>query len=180
MATPALMTVEEFAQMETAETEAYELVDGVLVALPSPNFLHNVIRGRLEKLILIYFDQNPIGGAVGEMDCRISRTVVRRPDLSIFLGDGWKNIKSNSVPIPYPPDIAVEVLSVSQHAGAMNRKIRDYFSAGSREVWVLDPENGEATLRTKSEARIIEGSDLLESPLLPGFSVSVASLLASR
>jgi len=142
--------------------------------------LDNIIRGRLEQLVLNYLNQNPIGVAVAEMDCRISRTVVRRPDLSIFLGDGWKNLKPNMVPLPYPPDIAVEVLSASQHAGALARKIRDYFSAGSQEVWILDPENGEVTVRTKSKARIIEGTDLLETPLLPGFSVAVATLLADR
>jgi len=174
------MSVEEFAQMETAETEAYELVDGVLVALSSPTPLHNIIRGRLEKLILIYFDQNPIGYAISETDSRLGRRTVRRPDLSIFLGDRWKNLNLTIIPIPLAPDIAVEVLSMSEHAGALARKIRDYFSAGSREVWVLDPENGEVTVRIKSEARIIEGTDILETPLLPGFSVSVATLLGDR
>jgi len=57
MATPALRTVEEFAQMETAETEAYELVDGVLLPLPSCTPWHNIIRDRLNSLILNYVDQ---------------------------------------------------------------------------------------------------------------------------
>jgi hypothetical protein len=35
MATKALMTVEEFVQMSTADTESYELVDGEPVLLPS-------------------------------------------------------------------------------------------------------------------------------------------------
>jgi Uma2 family endonuclease len=180
MATPALMTVEEFAQMETADTEAYELVDGVLVALPSPTPLHSVIRGRLEHLILSYLEQNPIGGAISETDSRLGRRTVRRPDLSIFLGDSWKNLDLTIIPIQFAPDIAVEVLSPSEHSQAFTRKIRDYLAAGSREVWVLDHANGEVTVRTKSGVRIIEGNDLLETPLLPGFSVSVAALLAER
>jgi Uma2 family endonuclease len=35
MSTKTLMTVEEFAQMHTAETEDYELVDGELIPLPT-------------------------------------------------------------------------------------------------------------------------------------------------
>ena len=35
MATTALMTAEQFAQMSTAENEAYELVDGELIPLSS-------------------------------------------------------------------------------------------------------------------------------------------------
>jgi hypothetical protein len=34
MATKALMTVEQFANMKTADNEAYELVDGELIPLP--------------------------------------------------------------------------------------------------------------------------------------------------
>jgi Uma2 family endonuclease len=174
------MTVEEFAQMEMADTEAYELVDGFLVALSSPTPLHSLIRGRLEKLILIYLDQNQIGGAISETDSRLGRRTVRRPDLSMFLGDHWKNLDLTIIPIPIAPDIAVEVLSPSEHSEALTRKLRDYLAAGSREVWVLDHANGEITIRTKSEVRIIEGTALLETPLLPGFSAAVGILLAGR
>ncbi len=86
----------------------------------------------------------------------------------------------NEAPVPFAPDICVEILEPLDEVGPMTRKIREYLSAGAQEVWVLDPENGEVTIRTKSEVHIIEGSKLLETPLLPGFSVGVASLLAFR
>ena len=35
MSTKTLMTVEEFAQLRTADTEAYELVEGELIPLSS-------------------------------------------------------------------------------------------------------------------------------------------------
>jgi len=74
----------------------------------------------------------------------------------------------------------VEILDPLDELGPLTRKIREYLSAGTHEVWVLDRENCEATVRTKSKARILEGTELLETPLLPGFSVSVASLLTFR
>jgi len=97
------MTVEEFAQMETAETEAYELVDGVLVPLPSCTPWHNVIRGRLNTLILNYVDKNPVGYPVSGTDCRFSLRTVRRPDVSIFLAERWKSLDMNEVPVPIAP-----------------------------------------------------------------------------
>lgn len=180
MATKTLMTAEEFVQMDTAENEDYELVDGELIPLSSPILLHGIIRDRATRLVGNYFDANPIGGTVSETDCRISHDTVRRPDLSIFLGERWQQLGLKTIPLPYAPDIAVEVFSPSEHVMDVNRKVRDYLSAGSREVWLLDHENVEMHVRTKSGIRVLEGSDTLESPLLPGFSVGVAALLAGR
>ena len=63
MATKALLTAEEFAQMTTAENEDYELVDGELIPLSSPTPRHKRIRFRIERFVESYFDKNPIGGS---------------------------------------------------------------------------------------------------------------------
>lgn len=180
MATQALMTVEEFVQMNAAETEAYELVDGELVPLPSATPLHNNVRGRLEQLVRNWFDRNPFGGALSETDCRVGEDTVRKPDLAMFLGERWLQLDLRAVPVPCAPDIAVEVLSPSEHVLDVNRKVRDYLGAGSQEVWLLDPDNGEIHVRTTPRIRILQRSDSLESPLLPGFSTSVGALFAAR
>ena len=180
MATKALLTAEEFAQMTTAENEDYELVDGELIPLSSPTALHNRIRSRIDRYVESYFDKNPIGGSTCETDCRLTNDTVRRPDLSIFIGDEWEQLDLNRVPLPLAPAIAVEVLSPSEQIGDVNRKIRDYLGAGSKEVWLLDHANGELHVRTKAGIRVLQGSDVLDSPLLPGFAVIVADLLAGR
>jgi Uma2 family endonuclease len=180
MATKALMTVEEFVRMSTADTESYELVDGEPVLLSSPTPLHSIIRERMVRLIGTYLDHNAIGGAFGETDCRVSDETVRKPDLGIFLGDRWQQLDLRRVPVPFAPDIAIEVLSPSEQVMDVNRKVRDYLTGGSREVWLLDPENGEVHVRAKAGMRILEGSDALETVLLPGFSVGVEKLLAGR
>lgn len=180
MPTKTLMTAAEFIQMDAAETESFELVDGELIPMSSPIILHGIVRGRAERLIGNYFDRNPIGGVVSETDCRINSNTVRRPDLSIFLGERWRQLDVLGVPAPFAPDIAVEVLSPSEHIMEVNRKVRDYFSAGSQEAWLLDHAICEVHVRTKSGAHILGGSDTLETGLLPGFSVSVTELLAGR
>ena len=180
MATHALMTVEQFVQMNTADTEAYELVDGELVPLSSATPLHNNIRGRLERVVRNFFEGNPVGGTLSETDCRMGEDTVRKPDLAIFIGERWRQLDLRKVPVPYAPDIAVEVLSPSEHALDVNRRVRDYFSAGSQEVWLLDPENGELHVRTGPGVRILQQGDTLDTPLLPGFSVVVGTLLADR
>ena len=98
--------------------------------------------------------------------------------LSIFLGDRWSQLDLKKVPVPFAPDIAVEVISPSEHLVEVNRKVRDYLSAGSREVWLLDSENTELHVRTRGDSRVLEGNATLVTPLMPGFSVGVATLFA--
>ena len=180
MSTKTLMTVEEFAQMTPAETQDFELVEGELIPLSSGTPKHAIIRGRMEHLVLGYFERNQIGGVVSEIDCRIKEYTVLRPDVSIFLGERWYQFDEEKIPTPSAPDIAVEVLSPSERAIDVHRKVLDYQTAGSQEVWILDQSNGEVFIHTNAGIRVLRGQDVVESPLLPGFTVSVDKLLSGR
>jgi Uma2 family endonuclease len=126
-----------------------------------------------------YFAQKPVGESFDETDCRISEGTVRRPDISIFLSPRLKQIDLLKVPVPFAPDIAVEVLSPSEAAIDVNRKVREYLSGGSAEVWILDHENGELFVHSKAGIRLLTGADKLASDLLPGFNAPVSELLTT-
>ena len=177
MSTKTLMTVADFAQMNTAETENYELVEGELVPLPSPTPRHNEIRDLLGYFLVSYFRSNPLGKAFAENDCQLSADTVRRPDIAVFLADRLPQMDMNKSPTPLAPDIAVEILSPSESAIDVRRKTRDYLRAGTKEVWLLDDANAEVLLHTKTGIIVLQGTEELDSALLPGFSVAVAELL---
>ena len=176
MSATALMTVEEFAEMETADTERYELVEGELIPLSSPTPRHNKIRARVERSLENYFERNPIGEVFGETDCRLLARTVRKPDAAVFIGEQLRLVDQYKAPAPFAPGIAVEVLSPSEKAGGLHRKIGEYLAGGSHEVWVLDDANGEIFVHTNHGIRLLKGADTLESPLLPGFAVTVGKL----
>jgi Uma2 family endonuclease len=178
MATKTPMTVAEFAQMSPPETEHYELVEGELIPLPGATPTHGLICENVSLFIGVYFRENRIGKVLSEVDCRVADDTVRRPDRSIFLSARLQHIDPGKVPIPFAPDIAVEVLSPAEIAIDVNRKINDYLTAGSTEVWILDYENSEVFVHTKSGIRLLAENCALESPLLPGFAVQVSDLLA--
>ena len=178
MAPATLMTVEEFAQMTTPDTEDYELVEGELVPLSSANPIHAEIGGSLEHLLRGYFEQHPMGRVLREVGCRISQDTVRRPDVAIFVAGRLDGIDRKKVPVPFAPDIAVEVLSPSETAFDVNRKVLEYLAGGSQEVWVLDHENIGIFVQTAAGIRLLRGGAVLESPLLPGFSAAVTKLLS--
>jgi Uma2 family endonuclease len=51
-------------------------------------------------------------------------------------------------------------------------------AAGTKEVWVVDHENFEVFITTAEGIRLPRANDIITSPLLEGFSLSIAELLA--
>jgi Uma2 family endonuclease len=113
---------------------------------------------------------------VCENDCKVADDKVRRPDLSVFLADRLSQIDLDKIPAPFAPDIAIEVLSPSEGVMEMRSKVREYLGAGSVEVWLVDHANREIQIHTSSGIRVLPGTDVLETPVLPGFSVTVVDL----
>jgi Uma2 family endonuclease len=177
MSTKTLMTVEEFARMKTADTEDYELVEGELVLLASGTPKHSIIRDNLARIFHGYFRKKPGGLAISETDCRIFPETIRRPDVAVFLEEKAQRIDQNKYPVPFPPDIAVEILSPSEAAMDLNRKVNEYLKAGCLEVWVIDHLSDEMFIHTDSSSvRLVRGDETVETPLLPGLSVRLRDL----
>jgi Uma2 family endonuclease len=176
MRTKALITVEQFGEMHFADTEDYELVQGALIPLLSGTYRHNKTRDLIGHLLWIYFQRNSIGDVVCENDCKVGEDKIRRPDLSVFLADRLRQIDLDKIPAPFAPDIAIEVLSPSEGVMEMRGKVREYLGAGSVEVWLVDHSNREVQVHTSAGIRVLQGADVLETPVLPGFSSGVADL----
>ncbi len=73
------------------------------------------------------------------------------------------------------PTLAVEVLSPSNSKAEMEQKLRDYFAAGSRLVWSLDPEDRSVRVYTSPVqfTRLDESGTLDGGDVLPGFRLPI-------
>jgi Uma2 family endonuclease len=79
------------------------------------------------------------------------------------------------------PDLAAEVLSESNTPAEIERKLDNYFEAGVRVAWVVDPKTQLAvvyTSRTRSKEIGIDG-ELTAPKVLPGFRLPMRDLFAS-
>jgi len=76
------------------------------------------------------------------------------------------------------PDLAVEVVSESDTAKDLQKKIRQYLAAGTQAIWVVYPETREVQVfEADGTVRRLTPAHSLEAPnLLPGFSHPIASL----
>jgi hypothetical protein len=84
-------------------------------------------------------------------------------------------------PIPaVAPDLAVEVLSEGNTEGEMQRKLRDYFAAGVRLVWYVDPRSRTAKAYTAPDQGIVldQQQSLSGGEVLPGFELPLRDLFA--
>ena len=77
------------------------------------------------------------------------------------------------------PDLAAEVLSRSNTRGEMERKLKEYFLAEVRRVWLIDPRARTARVHTSPDAFTLLGvGDALTDPALPGFALPLVDLFA--
>jgi Uma2 family endonuclease len=76
------------------------------------------------------------------------------------------------------PDLAVEVVSPSDTARYITRKVAQYLRHGGHTVWVVYPEAEEVhVFEASGSHRVLRAGQLLEAPeLLPGFSVPLERL----
>jgi Uma2 family endonuclease len=107
-----------------------------------------------------------------------SPDTVRGPDIAF--------VQRSRVPDPPPrafadfaPDLAVEVLSPHDRPGEVLAKVGDWLEAGTRIVWVIDPERRVARVYRQdgTESVLSEAESLTGEGGLAGFVCKVASIL---
>jgi Uma2 family endonuclease len=167
-----LLTAEQFDNYPFEEDKRYELDEGEMIEMTRPAYRHNRIGGRLFVSLSNYFDKYGGGEALNPENLyALSPTTRRAPDIAVILGDRYRELRDAKV-ITIIPDIAVEILSPSETIPRIHRKMKQYFQAGVKEVWLIDPESREAEIWTGAslpENTLTDG-DAIESLLLPGFS----------
>jgi len=77
------------------------------------------------------------------------------------------------------PDIAAEVLSPSETPRMINRKLKQYFAARVKEVWLIHPEVREVVIWAgPALPEALAEGDVLTSRLLPAFELPLSELFA--
>jgi Uma2 family endonuclease len=78
------------------------------------------------------------------------------------------------------PDLAIEVLSESNTEGEMKRKLKEYFLAGTRAVWFVDPAKRTVQVFSAPDQSVLHTQDdvLDGGAVLPGLSLAVRDVFA--
>ena len=172
------LTFEEFQNLPEREGAIYELDEGELLMEPSPAARHNLIRQRIAMRLMQFVDSRRLGMVLEETDFRLAQETVRNPDVAFVTTEHLKNLDLDRSPLDGAPAIAVEVISPSNRAEDIVKKIGQYIEAGSRSVWVIYPGLRLAEMHTGTVVRRIrEPEALKDEDLLPGFSLLLSYVL---
>ncbi len=161
----------------------HELEAGILIAEPLPAHRHDRVRWRLESALQRFVAAHALGEVFGEAGYVLARDpdTVRGPDLSFVARERLVDFDDSRF-FEGAPDLAVEILSPSNRPGEVRAKVAEYLAAGSRLVWVVEPERRIVTsYRELLRPRVVGEGDVLDGEdVVPGFALALDQLLPHR
>jgi Uma2 family endonuclease len=174
-----LLTADEFWQ--TYAGQRVELVKGVPVEMAPTSMSHGMVALRIGAYVYNYVTEHDLGVAMGaETGFLVSRDpdVLRAADLAFVDKGRAASVDDEHKFIPFPPDLAVEVISPSDRAGSIQEKIDDYLEAGVRLLWVIYPQTQKVVVHTPDGRAVTLGigDTLTGGEVLPGFELPLVKL----
>jgi len=158
-----------------------ELSEGELIMPPHPTETHQRIVGLLYRLIHAFVEERDLGTVrFAPLPVRLWPGKIREPDILFVAKEHADRIGEE---VYGPPDLAIEVTSLSTRRTDRVDKFVEYAQAGVREYWIVDPDS-----RTVEVFVLREGAyELLgkwgmgeraRSKVLEGFEVAVDEVFA--
>jgi Uma2 family endonuclease len=179
--TPGTATEKDVIKILDGNERLCELVEGTLVEKPM-GYEESKVAITIAAALHIHVRPRKLGIVTGEGGpVKLFAGLVRMPDVAFASWDRFPGRKRPKEPIPYlAPELAVEVLSKSNTRAEMRRKLEEYFGAGVRLVWMVDPRKRTVRVHTSMEDSVLleEGQSLDGGDVLPGFSISLEEIFA--
>ncbi len=177
----ALLTPEEFDAAEYEPGWRYELIYGVLVVSPAALRKERDPNEELGHWLRNYQESHPRGHSLDATfydDTVVTARARRRADRVIFAGLGRT---------PQPgdvPTIVVEFVSAGKRNLTRDYKAKrdEYLTLGVREYWIIDRFARRLTVHRlqgeTSDTQVVHEGGSYNTQLLPGFELSLDSILA--
>lgn len=174
-----IYTEEDLLQMPA--NARYELIRGELCPMPENSAEHGSRTDRLASRVSVFVQDNDLGECFA---AETRFTIEKNPDTT--LGPDFAFVTKDRLPeklprrgyLPLAPDIALETVSPNDTKHEINLKVARWLQAGTRIVWVLDPETEMLTVhRTGEIPRTLGFKDTLSGEeVLPGFEIPLAKI----
>ena len=164
------------------DAEHYEVIDGRRVETPRMGTYETDIANELAYHLGHSARANGLGKTEVEMLFRLDAAGDRRrrPDVAFVSYQRWPRGRRAAPNDAWDvvPDLAVEVISPGNTAPEVLIKVREYFQAGVRLVWVVYPVEREVyAYESPTIIRVLQpGDDLDGGAVLPGFRLPLATL----
>jgi Uma2 family endonuclease len=176
--TTGQITWQAFEELPDGDGFHREVVEGELIVLPPAKSGHSEIARRAYRA-LMPLETGGLTRVYIEAGYRLSNDPPTwiQPDLSVLRTERALETHGEDYFVN-APDLAVEIISPSETARDLNRKIDLLLAGGSLAVWVIYPEEQEVRVFVPGGTSYIRRiNDSLRLPeLLPDFELPVARL----
>ncbi len=174
------LTYQDYLEIPDEPGYRFEILDGMLIKEPSPNYIHQRVSRRLQRIVEDYFWRVDPEGEVFDapLDVTLLDFNVVQPDL--FYISGEQNILKDTR-IDGPPVLVIEVLSPSTSRKDRLQKMRVYQEAQVQHYWLVDPQDKTLECfawRDGLYALVASGmdEDVVEHPSFEGLSIALQVL----
>jgi Uma2 family endonuclease len=176
---PGMATEEDAIELTERKIHLCELVDGILVEKAMGAF-ESLLAGEIVRLIGNFVRAHKLGAVLGaDGMLKLAPGLIRIPNVAFlskakFPSGRYPRTSAWSL----APDLAVEVLSDSNTAEEMKEKLHDYFTAGTRLVWYVEPQLRQVQVFVSPESkRVVKQDQILDGgDVLPGLEINLREL----
>lgn len=178
---PGTATERDVLDVAEREDRLCELKDGVLVEKVM-GYGESILAVFVARMLGNFVSARNLGHVTGEQGMvRLFPGLIRIPDVAFASWERFPERRWAGEAIPdVVPDLAVEVLSDSNTAAEMKMKLGEYFSAGVRQVWLVEIGSRTVTVFEAVDKFVTlhENASLNGGNILPGFTLSLTELFA--
>jgi len=175
-----VMTADDLLHLQLPNKRT-ELVRGRLIVREPAGWVHGVVAMKIGIELGMHVKRTGTGvvlAAETGFKLESDPDTVRAPDVAFVSRERIPPRSTKGFPA-LAPDLAIEVLSPDDRPGETLAKVGDWLSAGTRLVWVVDPNRRTARVyRTDGSEAVVQADGTLDGDdLLPGFSCPLGSIL---
>ncbi|GAC1355841.1 MAG: Uma2 family endonuclease [Ktedonobacteraceae bacterium] len=176
-------TVDDLAHLPNDEGKRYEIIDGELYVSTQPDWQHQLVCVRLVAALETWSDQTQAGTANFAPGVIFTKENAVAPDVVWISNERLTTALQADGKLHASPELMIEVPSPGSTNARRDRqlKLALYSHYGTEEYWIVTwQERRVEVYRRKDDVLVLheclsEG-DILQSPLLPGFSCKVERL----
>jgi Uma2 family endonuclease len=169
------ITIEEFERLPDALARNHELVDGELVDVSGNTAGHNFLRDLLLVRLTLAIEGKALGIIISEQDFDFGGNA-HGPDVALIGPAKLHLIERKRRVQLFVPDVAIEIVSENDKFKSVMEKAARYRKCGTKEVWILSPDNRLAFVQSEERQVILSDDHVFESKLIPDFAIGLAEL----
>lgn len=167
--------------LQLPEDKRYEIIDGDLFMVPSPNEDHQRVLANLFYIFSRYVRKNDTGIVYcAPFDILFSEEDIVQPDIIFVSNENKKIITKDN--IKGAPDMLVEILSPSTSKRDIGIKKKLYARHGVREYWIINPEDKTIEILRlhgkQYESKRYHKEDRLSSVIIKGLEFEAKEIFA--